>query len=285
MASAAARRPTACWRPLPWRNRIPRSKPCPPHRPLPPRPPVDFIGISGYAPITRPLSFSAMEISWETAAYEFDLFGISVKQLAAKGKRLIYRCGGGAWAGRGGAWAGRAGAWGREGGCMGREGGCMGKGGGVHGERRGGAWGRRGCMGKGACMGNGGCMGKGAPGCGGPGREEGQTCDRRRRGLRRWQRARPPCKTHATAWTPCTCTLVTSASAPGPIALAIPSPTNCPAGPRPGLPLLPGLGRHALQFIHNPPARPPPSPAPAPPASTASAAATGTSLLRRTCSL
>ena len=39
----------------------------------------------------RPLSFEAMEISWETAAYEFGLFGISLKDLAKRGKKLIYR--------------------------------------------------------------------------------------------------------------------------------------------------------------------------------------------------
>lgn len=50
----------------------------------------DFVGVSGYAPLTRPLSFSALEISWETAAYEFGLFGISIKELMAAGKKLIY---------------------------------------------------------------------------------------------------------------------------------------------------------------------------------------------------
>lgn len=47
--------------------------------------------MSGYAPILRPLSDpSSMEISWETAAYEFQLFGVSIKDLSDSGKRLIY---------------------------------------------------------------------------------------------------------------------------------------------------------------------------------------------------
>lgn len=49
--------------------------------------------MSGYAPLTRPLDFSALEISWETSGYEFELFGIDIKALAAAGKRLIFRCG------------------------------------------------------------------------------------------------------------------------------------------------------------------------------------------------
>jgi hypothetical protein len=53
----------------------------------------DFIGVSGYAPLIRPLSDEAMEISWETAGYEFDLFNISLKDLASKGKKLVYRWG------------------------------------------------------------------------------------------------------------------------------------------------------------------------------------------------
>lgn len=51
---------------------------------------MDFVGVSGYAPILRPLSFEAMEISWETAGYEFGLFGISLKDLANQGKKLVY---------------------------------------------------------------------------------------------------------------------------------------------------------------------------------------------------
>jgi hypothetical protein len=71
--------------------------PHPPSAPPTPHPPPkkDFIGVSGYAPLTRPLDFSALEISWETAAYELGLFGISVKDLAKRGKKLIYRWGGG----------------------------------------------------------------------------------------------------------------------------------------------------------------------------------------------
>jgi hypothetical protein len=53
--------------------------------------PPDFVGVSGYAPLIRPLSFEAMEISWETAAYEFGLFNISIKDLVARGKKLVYR--------------------------------------------------------------------------------------------------------------------------------------------------------------------------------------------------
>lgn len=54
---------------------------------------TDFVGVSGYAPMVRPLAFDVMEISWETAAYEFGLFDISLKDLAKSGKKLIYRCG------------------------------------------------------------------------------------------------------------------------------------------------------------------------------------------------
>ncbi|KAI8472172.1 MAG: hypothetical protein J3K34DRAFT_215181 [Monoraphidium minutum] len=50
----------------------------------------DFVGISGYAPLVRPLKDDAMEISWETAAYELGLFGISIKDLAKAGKKLVY---------------------------------------------------------------------------------------------------------------------------------------------------------------------------------------------------
>ena len=66
--------------------------PTPSHTPHPTQtPPQDFIGVSGYAPLTgRPLGFAALEVSWETAAYEFGLFGISVLGLAAAGKNLIY---------------------------------------------------------------------------------------------------------------------------------------------------------------------------------------------------
>lgn len=53
----------------------------------------DFIGVSGYAPLVRPLDAAgAMEISWETAGYEFEFFGIRLKDLAKSGKRLVYRC-------------------------------------------------------------------------------------------------------------------------------------------------------------------------------------------------
>jgi hypothetical protein len=48
--------------------------------------------VSGYAPLLRPLAEGALEISWQTAAYEFGLFGINIPELAAAGKRLIYRC-------------------------------------------------------------------------------------------------------------------------------------------------------------------------------------------------
>ena len=62
-----------------------------PPLPSPPPLPADFIGVSGYAPLIRPLSQGAMEISWETAGYEFGLFNISLKDLAAKGKKLVFR--------------------------------------------------------------------------------------------------------------------------------------------------------------------------------------------------
>jgi hypothetical protein len=68
------------------------------HTPCPVKPQTtpDFVGVSGYAPLIRPLSDAAMEISWETAGYEFGLFNISLKDLASKGKKLVYR-----WAGCG----------------------------------------------------------------------------------------------------------------------------------------------------------------------------------------
>jgi len=78
----------------PTNNQTPNPQPRPqPQRQPQPQPQPDFVGISGYAPLVRPLSFDALEISWETAAYEFGLFGISIKDLVKQGKKLIYRCG------------------------------------------------------------------------------------------------------------------------------------------------------------------------------------------------
>lgn len=52
---------------------------------------TDFIGLSSYAPLPASLSSEAMEVSIQTAAFEFLYFGIDLKRLLfVDGKQLIY---------------------------------------------------------------------------------------------------------------------------------------------------------------------------------------------------
>lgn len=56
-------------------------------------PPVvaDFIGLSSYAPLPANLTYETMEISIETAAFEFLYFNIDLKRmLFVENKRLIF---------------------------------------------------------------------------------------------------------------------------------------------------------------------------------------------------